>query len=95
MTTPVITCPEDIGKLLKSIRKEYRISQKTLAKGIGISEFSIVRYEKRNYVQASSEIVFSILAFFSREYVKDTICLSITSNHDTMNKATNNTSDIR
>jgi DNA-binding XRE family transcriptional regulator len=91
----IIRSPEDVGILLKNLRKEHKISQKTLAKGIGISEFSIMRYEKNSYLQASSEIVFSVLAYFTREHVKDTLHLSIISQNDTMNTDSNNSSDIR
>lgn len=91
----IIRNPEDIGILLKNLRKKYRISQTILAKWAWVSLYSIMRYEKRNYVQASSEIVFSILAYFIREHVKDTLHLSIISPNDTMNTDNTFSSDIR
>lgn len=86
MITAVINSPEDVGIYLKSLRKEYKVSQKSLAKGVGISEFSIIRYEKKNYAQASEEVVFNILQYFSREYVKEAIYLSIMPTHETTPK---------
>ena len=86
MITTVIHGPEDVGIYLKSLRKEYKLSQKSLAIGVGISEYSIIRYEKKNYVQASEEVVFNILGFFSREYVKEAIYLSIMPTHETTPK---------
>lgn len=70
---------EQIGTLIKQLRKRYKVTQEELAKIIGISAYSIVRYEKRNYAQASSQIVFSILGFFQKEYVKEAINLSLIS----------------
>lgn len=70
---------EDVGTLIKQLRKRYKVTQEELAKIIGISAYSIVRYEKRNYAQASGKIVFSILGFFQKEYVKETITLSLIS----------------
>lgn len=78
-----INRPEDVGIFLKSLRTRYKVSQKTLAKGIGISQYSIIRYEKNDYLQASESIIFNILSFFTKEYVKKTIHLSIIPNHDT------------
>jgi len=81
MTTQIIN-PEDIGIYLKDTRKKYKMSQKELAKWIWISQYSIIRYEKNNYLQASSQIVFSILAYFIQEHVKGTITLSIMPKHE-------------
>lgn len=87
MITLVVHGPEDVGIYLKRLRKQYKISQETLAKGVGISYYSIIRYEKKNYLQASEEVVFNILGFFSREYVKEAIYLSIMPTHETTPKS--------
>lgn len=86
MITAVIHGPEDVGIYLKNLRKEYKVSQDKLAQGIGISVYSIIRYEKKNYLRASEEVVFNILQYFSREYVKEAIYLSIMPTHETTPK---------
>ena len=93
--TVEINSPEDIGIYLRDLRKKYKVTQIDLAKYLGISEYTILRYEKTNYVQASEKIIFSILEFFSREYVKESITLSITPKDVTMNQDNTSTSDIR
>ena len=75
---------DDIRNALKAMRKKYKVTQKELAVWINISSGSILRYEK-NYTEIPTDILVKIIQFFSKNYVKNTINLSINQSNETQN----------
>lgn len=71
-----IHTPEELARSLKDLRKKYKVSQPELAKELGKSSSSILRYEK-GYAQISVETAIKILQFFVNRHIKETVTLSL------------------
>lgn len=71
-----IQTPEDLAKQIKDLRKKYKVSQPELAREVGKSYSSILRYEKW-YAQISVETAIRILQFFVNRHIRETVTLSL------------------